>query len=135
KERQREGGRRGGKMAGNGRPQDRLPGNAGKPKRRHDGETIERIARQVNMSARNFRKVNEVAEAAKKDPARYEAIAEKMDKTGNVNAAFKDLQKARRQAAAEACARNHRAGPDEGILEGDMKLLWDRLDNDAVDLI
>src|SRR5262249_50056868 len=27
KERQREGGRRGGKLAGNGRPQDRLPGN------------------------------------------------------------------------------------------------------------
>jgi ParB family chromosome partitioning protein len=68
KHRQREGGRRGGKMAGKGRPKEnRLTGNAGKPMRRHDGETAERIARLVNMSARTYRKVNEVAVAAKKD--------------------------------------------------------------------
>jgi hypothetical protein len=135
KHRQREGGRRGGKMAGKGRPKEnRLTGNVGKPKRRHDGETVERIARLVNMSARTYRKVEEVVVAAKKDPARYGDIAKKMDRTGNVDGAFKDLHKARRQEAAEACARSHRAGPNVGILKGDMRLLWDRLENDSVDL-
>jgi N6-adenosine-specific RNA methylase IME4 len=90
KERQREGGRAGGKASG------KLP-EASK------GQTRDRIAKAIcGWSGRTLEKACAVVLAAKERPE-LAHIVETMDRTGNINGAFKKLriERIRNQAAAE----------------------------------
>jgi ParB-like chromosome segregation protein Spo0J len=83
KERKREGNRRGGQVAG------KLLATSEK------GDTRDALARHVGMSGRTLDKATVVVQAAKEDPAAFAPLAEEMDQTGNVDAAYQKVRTAR----------------------------------------
>jgi ParB family chromosome partitioning protein len=63
------------------------------------GNAIDRVASAVGMSRHTYEKAQDVVEAAEQDPI-FEPIAQKMDETGNVSGAWKELEQARRPHVA-----------------------------------
>ncbi len=57
------------------------------------GDTRDKLAAVVGVSGRTLDKARAVVEAAERRPSRYRALVEEMDRTGNVTAAFADLQR------------------------------------------
>jgi len=79
KERQREGGRRGGE--GSGKLPEASKGNA-----------ADKAARATGMARRTLEKAEAVVDAAEAEPEKYGPLLAAMDKTGRVNAPFKRLK-------------------------------------------
>lgn len=116
KERADEGRKEGGKTAGRGRQKEEkvggnLPQSNGKP---HENKTREKVAAAVGMSGKTYEKAKAVVEAAKKEPERFAAVQEKMDETGNVEAAFREIKEAARE---ERRAENRAKVEQTGIIE------------------
>jgi ParB/RepB/Spo0J family partition protein len=86
KQRQREGGKSGGKACG------KLP-QASK------GKTRDRVAAAVGLSGRTYDKAKRVITAADEQPEIFGPIKEQMDRTGNVDAAARELNRKRNQQA------------------------------------
>jgi hypothetical protein len=79
KERQKRGGRAGGQASGN------LP-EASK------GQTRDKVAEVIGMSGRTYEKAKRVVEAAEKEPEKHAETVREMDKTGNVEAAYRKVK-------------------------------------------
>lgn len=67
------------------------------PKAAPKGRSRDAVGSAVGMSGRNYQKAKEVADAAAAEPEKYQDLADKMDETGKVDGAYKQL-KTRRQA-------------------------------------
>lgn len=91
KERQIEGGRAGGQACGNF-PQASVDASLSRDK------TRDKVAEFVGVSGRTLEKAKAVAIAAREEPEKFAALAEKMDETGNIDRAFKDMKKALKEA-------------------------------------
>jgi N6-adenosine-specific RNA methylase IME4 len=89
KERQREGGRRGGK--GYGKLPEASKGNA-----------ADRTARATGVARRTLEKTEAVVDAAKAEPEKYGKLLEDMDRTGRVNGVFRRLKIARQAETIRA---------------------------------
>jgi hypothetical protein len=62
------------------------------------GRARDAIADVVGVSGRTLEKATEVAEAAENQPDKFGEVARKMDETGNVDQAYKELKKLLKQA-------------------------------------
>jgi hypothetical protein len=56
------------------------------------GQSRDAIADVVGVGARTLDKATEVAEAAEENPEKFGEVAKKMDETGNVDQAYKELK-------------------------------------------
>jgi N6-adenosine-specific RNA methylase IME4 len=63
-----------------------------------NGKTRDKVGTAVGMSGKTYEKAKKVIEAAKKQPERFAEIAEAMDKTGNVDRAFKAIKQEQHRA-------------------------------------
>jgi ParB family chromosome partitioning protein len=66
------------------------PGNLPGPVK---GRVRDKVGEAVGMSGRTYEKAKAVVEAAEEDPETFGPVAEEMDRTGNVDSAFKRVQK------------------------------------------
>lgn len=76
-------------------PSDKLPEGS-------KGETRNKVAAAVGLSAGTIKKVKEVMAAAKEEPELFGSLVEQMDETGNVDKAYKELQKKKREKMHES---------------------------------
>jgi ParB-like chromosome segregation protein Spo0J len=81
KERQREGGRAGGK-------------GSGKFPEASTGRTEDLVGEAVGMSGRTYQKAKAVVRAAEEDPEAFSAVVEEMDRTGKVDPAYNQVKAA-----------------------------------------
>jgi ParB family chromosome partitioning protein len=96
------------------------------------GKTRERIARACGISGRTLDKIEEVVEAAEKNPKKFGAFKAEMDSSGKVDASWKRLRlEVERQKASKT---KPKCDSEENILVGDMSLLWDKLEDESADL-
>jgi len=51
------------------------------------GKTRDKVAKAMGTSGRTLEKMEELVDAAKKEPEKYKPLVEKMDKTGKVDGA------------------------------------------------
>lgn len=56
------------------------------------GDTRDRVAGAVGMGRDKLEKATAVVEAAKEDPEKFAGLVDEMDRTGNVNGAYRKLQ-------------------------------------------
>jgi N6-adenosine-specific RNA methylase IME4 len=89
KERQREGGRVGGKASGN------LP-------QASTGRAADKAAKATGMARRTLEKAEAIVDAAEAEPERFGKLLEDMDRTGRVNGLFKRLKVAKQAAVIRA---------------------------------
>jgi site-specific DNA-methyltransferase (adenine-specific) len=64
-----------------------------------EGKVRDVLARRVGMSGKTLEKATAVVRAAEQEPKKFGRLAERMDATGKVDTAYKDLQKARKAEA------------------------------------
>src|SRR5262245_34002914 len=83
KERQREGGRAGGKASGN------LP-------QASSGRAADKAAKATGMARRTLEKAEAIVDAAEAEPERYGCLVEQIDRTGRVDGAFRQLKAAQK---------------------------------------
>lgn len=79
------------------------------------GEALVKVAEAVGMSKPTYLKAREVVEAAEQEPELFAPIAQKMDETGNVSGAWKELEQARRPHVANNGGDNEWYTPAEYI--------------------
>jgi hypothetical protein len=89
KERQREGGRRGGEGSGN------LP-------QASTGRAADKAAKATGMARRTLEKAEAIVDAAEAEPERFGKLLADMDRTGRVNGVFRRLKIARQAEAIRA---------------------------------
>ncbi len=65
------------------------------------GNAIDKVASAVGMSRPTFTKAKELVEAAEREPDEFAPLVERMDRTGNVHGAFKELKKRQQERAAQ----------------------------------
>jgi len=114
KERAEEGRKLGGEIAGRGRKkEDSLVETFHQPKRE---KARDKVASYAGVSGRTLEKIEAVVEAAKEEPEKYEILAEKMDKTGKVDAAYKALQHEKmKETIKQGLPSVRDSGDSEGI--------------------
>src|SRR5262249_39520880 len=96
-----------------GRLRDEAKGRQGRPGQErsgklpeHDkGDTRDKVGEPVGMSGKTYQKARAVVEAAEEDPEAFGPVAEEMDRTGKVDAAYKKVK-------GRARARRPRPAPD-----------------------
>lgn len=66
------------------------------------GETRERVGKALGMSGRTYEKAREVVEAAEQDPDAYGDLQERMDRTGSVHPAYKELRRRQKEKRKQA---------------------------------
>jgi N6-adenosine-specific RNA methylase IME4/ParB-like chromosome segregation protein Spo0J len=96
RQRQREGGRRGGMAAGRSRPKD-SNGTADKvrktfPKPIAKGRVRDRVGEALGMSGLTYQRAKAVVEAAEADPQKYGRLRDTMDRTGRVDGVYRRLR-------------------------------------------
>lgn len=97
--REKEGGIKGGKTAGRGRPKQ---GSAETADPYPDqGETRDKVAAAAGMGRTTLKQAQEVVEAAEEDPGTYGDLIEQMDGKANVSKAYKELLRRRNEAALQ----------------------------------
>lgn len=77
----------------------KLPPVLNAEKNNDSGKTRDKVAEAVGMSGRTYEKAKAVVKAAESDPEKFGDLAQKMDDSGKVNAAFKELQKRQQEPA------------------------------------
>jgi N6-adenosine-specific RNA methylase IME4 len=82
KERQIEGGRRGGQASGKFQEAP------------YGGETLDKIGAFAGKSGRTVRKIADVVQAAEREPEKFGHLVQEMDRTGKVNGAYRKLRQA-----------------------------------------
>lgn len=70
------------------------------------GVALDRVAAAVGMSRPTLARAREVVEAAEREPERFGDVKCKMDSTGNVSAAYKDMMAVRRQEERRVIAES-----------------------------
>ncbi len=104
KERQREHGH-----TAPGRRRADSPGKL--PRVSAGGRVRDRVAVYVGISGKTLEKAAAVVQAAKEDPQRYGRLVERMDRSGRVHGAFRELGKLRQIQAKEAAPPPLPEGP------------------------
>lgn len=104
-----EGRKTGGKTAGRGR--QKVGGNIPQSKTKPEPKTRDKVGAAVGMSGRTYEKAKAVVESGDT------AIIQKMDATGNVEAAARELREKKREEQRQADAQKIQASPDP-IAEG-----------------
>jgi ParB-like chromosome segregation protein Spo0J len=126
-----------------GKSADGRAGGRGKKKperklRSGFGKVSSKVAPAVGMKARTYEKAKAVVAAAESAPAEFEAVVKKMNDTGNVDAAFREVKRAakeaKRQEAAREAAKLELPG-DLGVRHGDFREVVKDLADDSVDLV
>jgi ParB-like chromosome segregation protein Spo0J len=103
RERQKAGSKKGGKTAGKGRPKQgsgKLPEPCSPPAA--NNQTRDKVAEAVGMSGRTYEKAKRVVEAAEAEPETFGPVKEEMDRTGNVDGAYKKVKRPVSRPAPEA---------------------------------
>ena len=101
------------------------------------GETREKVAECLGVSRRKLTEAEDVVNAAETKPKEYSDLVEKMDKTGNVHAAHKELKKRKKREEQKKLAEQFEA---ETPVDDRWQLIHDdfrnaRLEADSVDVI
>lgn len=100
------------------------------------GETRDRVGEAVGWSGRTYQKAAEVAEAAEEAPETFEDLAEKMNTTGKVDGAYREVKKRKKQIEVEKKAAEVAQRTDRyRLLHRDISDLADDLDPGSVDVI
>src|SRR6266852_3984377 len=95
------------------------------------GNTRDRVGAALGMSGKTYERAKEVVQAAKQNPAEFGEFVEEMDRTENVMQAYGKLYRRRREIEGERLARTMPIAQDQGIITGDMGVLWDRLEDNS----
>ena len=106
-ERAREGnarGGRGGKEVGDNLSPTLDGKTHGKASRKTQNMTRHRVAKSVGMRGTTYEKAKKVVQAAEQEPEVFGSVVEKMDQGGNVDAAYKEVQRIREEVAQEEAA-------------------------------
>lgn len=138
RERQQSGKSEDGTGGGRGKKAEKPGANLAQGKGRESGKTRTQVADAVGMKRSNFEKAKRVVERAKADPDRFRPVLAKMNATGNVNAAFREVKKAEREEQRRAAAETVAAElpPDDmGVRDGDFREVVKALADESVDLI
>lgn len=83
--------RRATQLAGRTRGGQPIFGGGKLPLPNQKGKTRDRVAAYVGISGRTLERAVEVVEAAEREPERFTALVEEMDRTGRVNGIYKKL--------------------------------------------
>jgi ParB/RepB/Spo0J family partition protein len=83
---------------------------------------VDRIGAFAGVSGRQVEKIARVADAAERDPERFAPVAAEMDRTGSVDAAYREVIKAEKAAALEAARAAHQAALDKAA---HADVVWD----------
>lgn len=86
KQRQKEGGSRGGKSAG------KAVKNFDNLNSTRSPRTVDIVGKAIGMSGPSYQRAKAVVEAAKKDPEKFGQVAEEMDRTGKVTPAYNKVK-------------------------------------------
>lgn len=78
---------------------------------------LDKVAARVGMSRPTYAKAAAVVDAAEREPERYGEVLEKMDATGNVSAAYRDLKRKEEQLERKI---EDPPARDVKIIQGDM---------------
>jgi 16S rRNA G966 N2-methylase RsmD len=100
------------------------------------GKTRDRVGEAVGWSGKTYQKAAEVAEAAEEDPETFEDLAQKMDATGKVDGAYREVKKRKKQREVAEKAAEVKQRTDRYTLHHkDISDLIDELDAESVDII
>jgi len=88
------------------------------------GEALNKVAASVFMSRPTYTKAKAVVEAAEAEPEKFQAIADKMDRTGNISGAYKEMRHIERSVDQDQMIESMRERFDEeshiALYGGDM---------------
>jgi len=100
------------------------------------GKAMDKVADAVGMSRPTYLKAKEVVEAAESEPEKYQAVADKMDRTGNISGAYKELRKQRKRDAKAMIPDDlPEADNRYRLLHGDLRQAWQEIKPASVDAI
>ncbi|MFH1031094.1 MAG: DNA methyltransferase [Chloroflexota bacterium] len=114
---------------------------AGKPSATFaEGETRQKVAKYVGVSHTTLAKAETVVEAAEKEPEKYESIVQQMDKSNNINAAYKAVKRVRdedervkgREIGADAI---HKLDGRFLLLNNNVKDMFNKVKESSIDCI
>jgi ParB-like chromosome segregation protein Spo0J len=102
------------------------------------GQTRDKVASAFGLSGKTYEKIKKVAEVAKADPATFGPIAEEMDRTGNVEGAYRRMQKAKAEKEAPPPPTQEfleSISPDWSVDQGDCLDWLAAQEPDSIDLV
>lgn len=114
------------------------------PPRVPSTDTRDRIAPIVGTSGRTLEKARQVVQASRQDPERFRPLVDQMNKTGKVDAAYKQVREEQRKDEIRQAVATKNEQPtqslfapagDHVIHTGDALDVMARLDSGSVDLI
>lgn len=96
----------------------------------------ERAAAMLGMGTATLSRAKQVVEAAQAEPVVFADLAERMDSTGNVNGAYKELKRRREELEVMRAAEDAKQTSDlYRLIEGDFRTVCLDLEPDSVDVI
>lgn len=96
----------------------------------------ERAAAMLGMGTATLSRAKQVVEAAQAEPVVFADLAERMDSTGNVNGAYKELKRRREELEVMQAAEDvKQTGDLYRLIEGDFRTACLDLEPDSVDVI
>ena len=100
------------------------------------GKTRDKVGRAIGMSGKTYEKAKRVVEAAEQDPNAYGELREKMDRTGRVDPAYKELRKRRKQERKRTVPADLPAPADRcRLICSDLATVGDEIEPGSVDWI
>ena len=100
------------------------------------GPALDHVAQAVGTSRPTLQKAMAVVKAAEQEPDLLADVVKKMDETGNVSAALKEVKKRLRQQEDHATIDNLPPAPDRFVLfDGDFRPICAGHDGESVDVI
>ncbi len=99
------------------------------------GKARDKVAEAVGMSHPTLAKATAVVLAAEENPEKFGDLVEKMDKSGKVDAAAKELKKRKRHEKRRQDAQEHAGIKDDRVITGDFRTAGISVADDSIDLI
>lgn len=97
------------------------------------GNALDKVASAVGMSRPTLAKAREVVEAAEREPERFGPLVDKMDRTGKVDGAFREMRRIEAEDQVKAAARQE---PLTALIrQQDALEFLAQLDDESADLL
>lgn len=99
------------------------------------GDARDKVAKAVGMGRDGLSKAAEVVDAAEADPEKFQHLVERMDRTGKVDAAFKEMKKIRRREAHDTSSVRIPKSDRCRLIQGDFREVMAKMKAESVDVI
>lgn len=103
------------------------------PEPEETGRALDKAAKEVGWSGKTLEKAREVTAAAHADSEQFGDLLEKMNRTGKVDGAYRELKA--RQKKAELATKKASAKVKKAVVIGDFREKMAALADDSVDLV